>query len=123
MNKDMVTIKKFDYQVSQKRDNRHAIDVDKYLKAINREVNKIYKKAPDLWQNLISTEEKKITTELKIDDKIHKLHKEQAFITVKQRKDDFPDKPHYRLFNSSNNDIGKVSRAMLEKACIYTKIV
>lgn len=56
------------------------MDADIYYKAISKKVNKFYKKALNNWEYNINSETKEIDIELKIDDRIHKFHKQQAFI-------------------------------------------
>lgn len=67
MNEDIATINKSDTIIikSDKTDNNYQIDVDTYHNAINRKVNKIYKKAPDYWENSINSEARKTATNLK----------------------------------------------------------
>ena len=36
-----------------------------------------------------------------------------AYTTIKDQKENFPDKPNFRLVNSSKSDIGKVSKSIL----------
>lgn len=64
---------------------------DMYQKAIKSEVNKSYKKISNNQENKINIEAKKLSTDLKIADRINKFHKEQVFITVKYHK--FPNQP------------------------------
>lgn len=40
-----------------------------------------------------------MVTELKIDDRMNKLQKQQALIAVKDHKGNFLNNPHYRLLN------------------------
>lgn len=65
------------------------MDAGIYYKAIGKKVNKFYKKAPNNWEYNINGEAKEIAIELKIDDRIHKFHKQQVFITVKDHKANF----------------------------------
>lgn len=51
--------------------------------------------------NDIKNEERIIATKPKIDDIVHKLHNQQAFITVKYDKDNFSNSPQFRLLNCS----------------------
>lgn len=50
------------------------------------------------------------TNKLKIDDRVHKIHEQQAFITVKDHKDNFPNNPQFWFLNPSKNNIGKISK-------------
>ena len=46
---------------------------------------------------------------------MERLQKSQAYITVKDHKEDFPANPKFRLINPSKTDIGKVSKVILDK--------
>ena len=59
--------------------------------------------------NKINIEAKKIATKLKIDDRVQQFHEAEAFITVKDHKDNFPNFPTFRLINPSKSEIGKIS--------------
>ena len=52
---------------------------------------------------------------LAIDDRIEKIEETEAYITVKDRKEDFPHKLSFRLTNPSKSDIGKISKNLLDK--------
>lgn len=68
---------------ADKTDNHYKVDANIGYGSIKMDVNKFYRKSLSTWENNIKREASKITTELKIEDRIYKLHKRQAFITVK----------------------------------------
>lgn len=55
-----------------------------------------------------------------IDDRVHKLHKQQAFINVKDHKDNSTKNLQSRLFNLSKNSINYISKVILERTYKYT---
>lgn len=85
------------------------------------EENKFYKQAPNNWENIIHSEAKKIASYLNIDDSIPKFKKQQALITIKNHKDNFLNEPQFRLLNPTKNHIGRISKFLLEKACLYNR--
>ena len=46
---------------------------------------------------------------------VQKLDENEAYVTVKDHKERFPDKISCRLRNPSRTDIGKISKQMLDK--------
>ena len=59
---------------------------------------------------------------LAIDDRIEKIEETEAYITVKDHKEDFPHKLSFRLMNPSKSDIGKISKTLLDKINKILKI-
>ena len=78
-------------------------------------VTKTYKKAPEKLQKSINLETKFIATKLKLNDQIEKLVEAQAYVTLKDHKENFRSKPSCRLINPSKNETGKISKIVLEK--------
>ena len=78
-------------------------------------ITKDYKKAAIELETEINTEDNKIATELNLEDRINCTSKNQAFVTPKDHKPDFKNKPTCRLINPTKSEIGKVSKQILEK--------
>ncbi|PFX30127.1 Deleted in malignant brain tumors 1 protein [Stylophora pistillata] len=64
--------------------------------------------------NSINQEAKQIATDLNIEDKTERFSTKQAFITLKDRKESFPNKPTCQLINPAKNGLGKVSKRILD---------
>ena len=64
---------------------------------------------------MINKEAKSIAEKLELDDCIECLATTQAFITMKDHKEDFRSKPKCRLINPSKSELGKVSKIILEQ--------
>ena len=60
-------------------------------------------------------EAKSIATKLKFIDRIEKLAEAPAYVTLKDHKENFRPKQSCRLINPSKNEIGKISKIVLEK--------
>ena len=43
------------------------------------------------------------------------MNKSEAYITIKDHQENFPEKPSFRLINSSKSDIGKNSKLILDQ--------
>ena len=63
----------------------------------------------------IDHEAKAIATNLGLADRMEVYAERQAFITLKDHKEDFRSKPSCRLINPAKNEIGIVSKIMVER--------
>ena len=81
-------------------------------KLLKENVNETYKKAREKLQKSINLEGKSIVTKLKLSDQIEKLGQAPA---LKDHKENFRSKPSCWLINPSKNEIGKISKTVLEK--------
>ena len=63
----------------------------------------------------------RLAERLKLDDRIEKLAKKEAFITLKDHKPNFQDHPTCRLINPSKSEIGVISKHILDE--INTSII
>ena len=52
---------------------------------------------------------------MNIDDGVEKLQETEAYITVKDHKDGFPNHSFFRQVNPSKPDIARISKKILEK--------
>ena len=98
-----------------KSSNIYKMDKDTYKKYLRENVTKTYKKSNRNKVNKIIIEAKKIATKLKIDDRVQQFHEAEAFITVKDHKDNFPNFPTFQLINPSKPEISKISKSILDK--------
>ena len=77
-------------------------------------VTKSYKRADSNICHDINLEAKEIATERKIADKVERMAKKEAFITLKDHKDDFNINPKCSLINPPKSELGKVSKTIIE---------
>ena len=78
-------------------------------------VTKTYKKCNNDKTKTINIKAKKIASKLKLEDRIQILDDNDAYISIKDHKEGFPDKISCRLINPSKTDIGKISKQILDK--------
>ena len=97
--------------------SRHIYKMDKqqYAKLLTENVTKTYKKSNISKINNINFTAKKITEKLSIDDRVQRMEETEAYITVKDHKDEFPNKIPCRLINPSKPYLGKISKVILDK--------
>ncbi|KAK3749995.1 hypothetical protein QZH41_000415 [Actinostola sp. cb2023] len=95
--------------------NFHKLDTSKYNQLLNDNVTKTYKKTDKKQLYKIDAAAKKIAMKLNIDDRVEITATKEAFITLKDHKDNFENRPTCRLINPSKPEIGRVSKQILEK--------
>ena len=97
--------------------SRHIYKMEKeqYQKLLKENITKTYKKSTKSKISNINWEAKKITEKLSLDDRVPRLQETEAYITVKDHKDDFPNKIPCRLINPSKSSIGKISKTILDR--------
>ena len=77
-------------------------------------MSQTYKHATDSADNEINSEAKVIAERLEIDDRVNVLAKSEAFITLKDHKENFEKKFPCRLINPAKPQLGVVSKEILE---------
>ena len=100
---------------ADKTTNYYTMTPASYDKFIKENVTKTYKKSSDIVANKLDTQSASIAKQLKLDDRIEKLAKNEAFITLKDHKPAFNDHPTCRLINPSKSEIGVVSKQILDE--------
>lgn len=100
---------------ADKTTNYHTMTPASYDKCIKENVTKTYKKSSDIVVNILDTQSASIAKQLKLDNRIEKLAKNEAFITLKDHKPAFNDHPTCRLINPSKSEIGVVSKHILDE--------
>ena len=62
----------------------------------------------------INLDAKKIVEKLKIDNRVEKMQKTEAFLTIKDHKKGFPHTLSFRLINPLKSDNEKISKSLLD---------
>ena len=75
-------------------------------------VQKEYKKSDEstVCQTACTAEDKKIAERLGLSDRINETVKKEAFVTLKDHKANFRNKPSCRIINPCKSELGKVSK-------------
>lgn len=100
---------------ADKTTNYYTMNPASYDKLIKDNVTKTYKKSNDSVAEKLDAQSASIAKRLKLDDRIEKLAKKEAFITLKDHKPAFNDHPTCRLINPSKSEIGVVSKHILDE--------
>lgn len=100
---------------ADKTNNYYKLKPDEYEELLSRSIQKEYKKADPTNINETLIEEKNIATELELSDRIDIPRKNEAFVTLKDHKENFRNNPQTRLINPAKSEIGKISKIILER--------
>jgi len=100
---------------ADKTTNIYKLSSVQYQKLLTDNITATYKKSSDSTKNSIDLEAKNIAGKLKIADRVESFARREAFITLKDHKDNFANNPKCRLINPAKSEIGLISKQHLEK--------
>ena len=100
---------------ADKTTNFYKLEPSTYNDLLEKNITKSYKKALPETTQAIHKENKDIATKLGIDDGVDTTASKDAFITLKDHKPNFANKPTCRLINPTKSEIGKVSKKILDR--------
>ena len=114
---DIASVKNEDrlFVKADKSTNFYKLDADEYNRLLNDNVTKTYKKADMKQISNIDDEARTISKVLGIDDRVESVAMKEAFITLKDHKENFANRPTCRLINPSKTEIGQISKQILEE--------
>ena len=99
---------------ADKSTNVYELKPEDHQKFLQNKITKTYKKASEMIEHEINLEAKEIAEKLELEDRINCLGKAQAFITMKDHKEDFRANPTCRLINPMKSELGKISKSILD---------
>ena len=117
MNQDIKSMKQSGEIIvkADKTRNLYKVPKDSYKKLMDHNITRNYKHAPvDAYIHIIM-EAKEIDHGLDIADRVEVMAQADAFVTLKNHKDRFANDLPCRLINPAKSDLGRVSKAMLER--------
>ena len=88
----------------------YRLDKNTYDKLYTENITKSCKRTDCNAYNKINLQAKKIATNLNITGRVECMAKNEAFITLKDHKDDFNVNPECSLINPAKSELGKVSK-------------
>ena len=89
--------------------------VDTYNKLLHDNITKTYKHGSEENISEINNELNHIANKLSIGNRIECMKKREAFISLKDHKENFQNNPKYRLINPAKSDSGKISKSILDR--------
>ena len=90
---------------ADKTRNMYKMDKDVYNKLLGENITKSYKKADEKHLHEIHSEWRQISTEFNIADRIKITAEKQAYITLKDHKDNFVSRRTCRLLNPTKSNL------------------
>ena len=100
---------------ADKTSNYYEISKTNHSKLLTDSITSTYKKTDTTTIRKINSEAKHIANKLKIDDRAERMAEREAFITLKDHKENFQNNPTCRLINPAKSEIGRISKQILEE--------
>ena len=92
--------------------SRHIYKMDECNKLLHNNITKTYKKSNAKKLRDIDFAAKEIIEKLSIAGRVKVMQETEEYITVKDDKDEFPNKTPCHLINPSKSSIGNISKAI-----------
>ena len=117
LSKDIMEIKKSKdvFVNADKTSNIYKVDKNTYNKIMRDNVTANYVKTDNNTEYDINNKAFYITEELEISDRVEPIAQKNAYITIKDHKDNFPNNLKCRLINPAKSNIGKISQKILKE--------
>ena len=100
---------------ADKTRNIYETSLETYNKLLHDNITKTYKRGSEDNILEIDIELKHIADNLSIGNRIECMKKREAFISLKDHKENFENHPKCRLINPAKSDLGKISKLILDK--------
>ena len=92
----------------------YEMSIETYNKLMTKNITKTYRMGEENLTDKMNSELNDITGKLSIADRIDVMEDNNAFITLKDDKDNFNSHPKCRLKNPAKSELGKVSKVILD---------
>ena len=99
---------------ADKTSNLYEVTPSDYKKLVQKEVNEEYKKVTSRTMDKINMAHKKIVSNLELQDRVMKTTERECFISFKDHKSDFINKPKCRLLDPFKCEVGRISHLLLK---------
>ena len=99
---------------ADKTSNLYEVTPSDYKKLVQKEVNEEYKKVTSRTMDKINMAHKKIVSNLELQDRVMKSTERECFISFKDHKSDFINKPKCRLLDPYKCEVGRISHLLLK---------
>lgn len=100
---------------ADKTTNIYKIPPEKYDKLLQEAIQADYRKTQPKSMMKTNQEAAEIVGKLDLADRVDRMSKSQAFVSIKDHKPRFPDKIACRLINPSKTFVGSISKQILTK--------
>ena len=102
------------FVAADKTSNVYKVGKDTYRKLMTDAVTNHYRKADSELEREINQEAKEITDVIGISDRVEPIAHKEAYVTIKDHKDRFPNDVKTRLINPAKSNIGRISKMILQ---------
>ena len=100
---------------ADKTSNMYEVNKEEYEKILTESITKTYKKAGNNTKHQVDSAGKEILKDHSIVDRVDINGRNSCFITFKDHKVNFENNPTTRLINPAKNELGRISKVILEK--------
>jgi hypothetical protein len=100
---------------ADKTRNIYETSLNAYNELLHDNITKTYKHGSEDFIDEIDSELKEISSRLRIVDRIERMKKREAFISLKDHKENFENNQKCRLINPAKSESGKLSKFILDK--------
>lgn len=100
---------------ADKTRNIYEMKPDKYNKLLTENITATYKLTSEQAFEKINQEAKSIASELHVDDRMETIARNEAFISLKDHKENFENNPKCRLINPAKPELGKISKSTFDR--------
>ena len=99
---------------ADKTRNIYKTTADNNNRLLTENITKSYKHGNNDMVDDMNEELKLIAKDLSIDDRVDIMAKKNAFITLKDHKENFESNPKCQLLNPTKSELGKISKAIVD---------
>ena len=103
------------FAFADKTRNIYETSLDTYNKLLHDNITKTYKHGSEENISEINNELNHIANKLSIGNRIDCMKKREAFISLKDHKENFQNNPKCRLISPAKSDSGKISKSILDR--------
>ena len=100
---------------ADKTTNMYKLSKDEHDKLLTNAVTSTYKKSDTKTEKQIIKEGKKLVKNKTCYNRMFINSRNNAFITLKDHKENFQNNPKVRLLNPAKNELGRISKGILDK--------
>lgn len=105
---------------ADKTNNYYMMRPKEYHELLHSNITQNYKKVNRQRINHINYDAKRIAQKLNLDNRIEQMAEKESYLTLKDHKDNFANRPTCRLINPTKSEIGKISKQLLENIVAQT---
>ena len=100
---------------TDKTGNYYCMKPEDYSKRVRDCITEKYRKADMSLVEAIDQEARTIAQALNMDNRVHRMGRQEAYTKLKDHKTDFPGKLSFRLINPCKSEVGKISKQILAR--------